>query len=54
MNMRKTEHDRGYDACLNGEPLDLNRSDAWIDGWNAANELRQSWLDLCDTANFFA
>jgi hypothetical protein len=52
--MSKTEHDRGYDACLDGEPLDLNRSDAWIDGWNAANELRQSWLDLCDTADFFA
>jgi hypothetical protein len=52
--MRKTEHDRGYDACLDGALFNDNASDQWKAGWLAADELRQSWLDLCDTAEFFA
>jgi hypothetical protein len=52
--MKQTDHDRGYQACLDGVLYDTRASDAWKAGWNAADKLRQGWLDLCDTSDFFA
>jgi hypothetical protein len=45
-----SEYEQGYQANLDGLPAHPEKSHAWLDGWLAADAIRQRWYDLLEAA----